>query len=252
MKPNNKKKEINFTKYKKRGDYHWQGISNNIFSSNIFLQARYQMVLDRIPKLTKNKKVIDVGCGDGVLSYLIKIKKKGKIFGIDPSPEAIKIARKKFDELKIKDCSFKIGSGYNLPFRSNSFDFAVAADVIEHVNKPEKMLKEIRRILKKKGKIILSSTVKLSEIPEDKMHVREYLEDELKAMVKEYYYRVKTNTSHPLFLKNIYQSSFNLRRYKPQILRYLLNIFVNIFQINPFTWEIGPKLTCQTIVGYKK
>ena len=140
------KKEINFDKYKKRGAYHWQGIGKNIFYSNAFLKARYQMVLNKIPLFKNKEKVIDIGCGDGALSYLIKTKKGGQISGIDPSPEAIKIVKNKFSKLNIKNYSFKTGSGYKLPFKSNSFDYAVLADVIEHVNQPKKILKEVKRV----------------------------------------------------------------------------------------------------------
>jgi len=74
-----------------------------------------------------------------------------------------------------------------LPFKSNSFDYAVLADVIEHVNQPEKILKEIKRVLKKKGIIVVSSVIKSSDIPEDKMHAKEYSVNELKNMLGKYF-----------------------------------------------------------------
>ena len=246
------KKEINFNKYKERGAYHWQGIGKNVFYSNAFLKARYQMVLNQIPLFKNKEKVIDIGCGDGALSYLIKTKKGGEISGIDPSPEAIKIAQSKFDKFNVKNCSFKTGSGYRLPYKDNSFDYAVLADVIEHVNQPEKILKETKRVLKKKGIIVASSVIKSSDIPEDKMHVKEYSANELKNMLEKYFDNVKIRKTHNLFLKKIYQFSLIIGKFKPQIFRYAINILTNVFAFNPFVLCSCPKLTCQTLIGVKK
>lgn len=244
-------KEIEFIKYKKRGDYHWQGLKKNIFSFNAFQQARYQIILNQLPKLNKDKKLIDIGCGDGALDYLIKIKKGGQIFGIDPSKEAILIAENKFKKLKIKKYKFKIGEGGNLSFTDNSFDHVICADVIEHIKNPQKTLKEIKRVLKSGGKVIVSSVIKLSKEPEDKMHIKEYTVKELKRMMDEYFNKGIILQTHCSFLKKIYQFSFKVGKYQPQPFRYLFNFLAIVFSLNIFNLNLGRYFTCQTAVYQK-
>jgi len=246
-----KLKEIKFNKYLERSDYHWQGIKKNIFTFNAFLQARYELILRQLPKLVKTDKVLDVGCGDGALSYLISKEKGGKIYGIDTSFEAIKIAKNKCRKLNQEFCQFQVASAYALPFPSNIFKFVICADVIEHVCRPEKILKEIKRVLEPKGRAIVSSVIKTSEKTQDKMHVREYTVEEMQNFMEKYFKKVSILQSHPLIFKKIYQFYLRIGRYKPQPGRYLINFLtILINDLNPFLTKIG-KLTCQLAVGYK-
>lgn len=245
------KLEIEFDKYKKRGDYHWRGITKNIFQFNAFLIARYQIILNLLEGIGKNSKILDLGCGDGVLSYLIKIKKGGKISGIDPSLEAIKIAQNKFSKLSIKNCSFKIGSGYNLPFKNNSFDYAVLADVIEHLQKPKKALKEAYRVLKPNGKIVISSVIKKPIGIQDKMHTKEYSPEELKSLSKKKFRVIQLKKSHSWIFQELYQFNFRIGKYRPQPFRYFFNIFTFLTGKNPFLFNIGNNFCNQTILAVK-
>lgn len=243
-------KEIKFTKYKKRGDYHWQGLKKNILIFNAFLEARYKMILAQLPNKMADEKIIDIGCGDGVLDYLIKKEKGGKIMGVDSAKEAIKMAKEKFKKYKYDDCKFQTGDGYHLMFQGNTFDYAICADVIEHVKDPKKILREIRRVLKPKGTVIISSVIKLNDKPEDQMHAKEYSTKELTSLMKEFFSKIINYQSHPQFLKNLYQFNFKVERYQPQPLRYLIN-FISIFLgFNLFSLRFG-KLTCQTLVAEK-
>ncbi len=246
------KKEIIFDKYKKRGGYHWQGIGNNIFYSNAFLKARYQLVLDYLPKLTKSQTVLDIGCGDGALSYLISKIKGGRIFGVDPSQEAVRIAKRKFKEAGLENFFFKKGSGYKLPFKNQSFNFVILADVIEHVLYPQKILKEAKRVLKKNGFLIVSSVIKQNSFPEDKMHIREYSVDELKKITSKFFKCVNIKTTHCQYLKKIYLLSIKMGRFRPQFFRYLINIICETCKINPFLWHSPFKNSCQSLFLEKK
>ena len=78
------KNEIEFLKYKKRGAYHWDQISYNLIKRNCFVKARYNYIIKLIKKHfnkidVTGKKIIDIGCGDGVLSYLLAKKTKKKL-----------------------------------------------------------------------------------------------------------------------------------------------------------------------------
>ncbi len=103
-------------------------------------------------KNIKGKKVLDLGCGTG--RHTLKIKKKGaKVWGIDLSQKMIEIAKK-----EIKDVDFRVGSVYKLPYKSNFFDVVMAGLVIHYFKDLDKAFREIRRVLKKNGLFIFSSS----------------------------------------------------------------------------------------------
>ena len=92
-----------FKKYKNRGAYHWEQIGSHLVKRNIFVLARYKNIITLAKKNMDlySKKLIDIGCGDGVLSYLFA-KEGVKVYGIDYSDLAIKYAKKKTKNLKVK------------------------------------------------------------------------------------------------------------------------------------------------------
>lgn len=96
-------------------------------------------------------KLLDVGCGVGIIKHFLK-GKPVEIYGIDKSNLALKRARRRgFITLTVDLDKEKI------PFKSNYFDIVTCLDVIEHVVDPVVLAKEIFRVLKKGGKLILSS-----------------------------------------------------------------------------------------------
>ncbi|HEY3360714.1 MAG TPA: class I SAM-dependent methyltransferase [Methanosarcina sp.] len=84
--------------------------------------------------------IIDIGCGEG---FVINNLDFPNTTGIDISRSAIKIAKK-----KNPDCNLCSGSIYNISFKEKSFDLVIATEVLEHLERPELALKEIRRITK--------------------------------------------------------------------------------------------------------
>lgn len=104
--------------------------------------------------LRGEKRGADLGCGSGWLS--VCLAKEGlKVIPIDISDASLKSAQFLFEKEKLKLKPLK-GSILDLPFPKNSFDFVVLCEVLEHVPRPGKALKEINRCLKKGGKFCLS------------------------------------------------------------------------------------------------
>lgn len=95
----------------------------------------------------KNNKILDVGCGTG--KNIEEFSKFGTCWGIDYSTEAIAFCKKR----GIKNAV--LGSIQKIPFPAKSFDFITALDVLEHVD-DSKALKEIYRVLKPKGILIVT------------------------------------------------------------------------------------------------
>ena len=103
--------------------------------------------------LRNNLNILDVGCGTGdSLILLSKFKFKLNLYGLDLSEKMIKRARKKLNGKAI----LKIGDVENLPFKANSFDYVLNTEAFHHFPNPDKAVKEIYRILKKEGKLILA------------------------------------------------------------------------------------------------
>jgi len=124
--------------------------------------------------ITKDSKVLEVGCGEGrSLKYILDITRN--IIGIDNDSKAIDDAKKNFDEIK-----FQVADGTDLPFEDNSFDFVICMTTPANFgDKKHKCYAEMKRVVRKDGQIILSV------FNEDAMEERLKLYKKVDAAVKE-------------------------------------------------------------------
>lgn len=104
-------------------------------------------------KFVEGKKVLDVACGQGYGSALLKRWGANQVIGVDVSEEALLIANQKF---ATNGVSFINHAAEKLPFEDEEFDVVVSYETIEHVDYPEKFLQEIKRVSKKNATIIVS------------------------------------------------------------------------------------------------
>jgi 23S rRNA (uracil1939-C5)-methyltransferase len=74
--------------------------------------------------LVRRRRVIDVGCGDGRMA-LGCAPYASEVVGVDPDPEAIRLARVKARELGATNTHFKIGVAQELPFADEHFDVVI-------------------------------------------------------------------------------------------------------------------------------
>jgi 2-polyprenyl-3-methyl-5-hydroxy-6-metoxy-1,4-benzoquinol methylase len=98
-------------------------------------------------KLTSDNKVLDVGCGTGLI--LESLGTKAKLYGIDSQQEALAICRSKGLKNVKKD------DAQNMKFKSNQFDLVTMFDVLEHTDE-KKTISEVNRILKKDGIVFIT------------------------------------------------------------------------------------------------
>lgn len=219
-------KDILFKKYKKRGpNYHWKQIGLHPVRRNAFVKARYDKFIILLKKRLasfKNTRILDIGCGDGVLTC--KLAEQGAFcLGLDSSFDAIKYAESISTKSKHK-IFFSHGSCYNIQFKTNCFDAVVCSDVIEHLSKPEILLNEIRRILKPEGIAIISTPIRFTHHPSDDCHVQEWFVEEFEALIKSSFSDFEVIKSHPLVWYELFL--------KHKIFRILINI-LSIIK-NPF------------------
>lgn len=128
---------------------------------NIYLKAfRY------VPK-NFDGPFLDIGCGRGEL--VIYLARRGKkAYGIDYSPEAIRLCREilRAEKKTTKTlANFKLASCTNLPFKDNTFQSVFLLDVVEHLTPGQLKLtlQEAKRVLKRQGVLIIHTNNKYFE-----------------------------------------------------------------------------------------
>ena len=125
-----------------------------------------------------------------------------------------------------------MSEGYTFDSSDSHFDFVILADVIEHLQHPDLMLAEIRRVTKPGGKVIITTPVRTNEHPEDKMHVHEFFPDELLTICAAYFGKpIDILYSHPVVWHELY--SYGKKRSR-SLIRVYCRIRDKIFGKNVF------------------
>lgn len=101
-------------------------------------------------------RVLDVGCGSGVVTRAIarRVSDRGLAVDLDPSPALLAVARELAREAGLADrIEFREGSVLRLPFPDGSFDVVVCATVLSHVPGGEAAVPELTRVLRAGGRL---------------------------------------------------------------------------------------------------
>ena len=106
-----------------------------------FVEDITRRVTDRRPR------ILDVGCGTG--ANLLMLSKYGDAEGVDLSEDAIAFCRERGLE------QVKLGAGEALPYDDGTFDLVTALDVVEHMDDDLAGLREMRRVLRPGGRVLL-------------------------------------------------------------------------------------------------
>jgi 2-polyprenyl-3-methyl-5-hydroxy-6-metoxy-1,4-benzoquinol methylase len=126
--------------------------------------------------ITDGQRVIDIGCGTGEFCRVLKtIRPHCEIWGSDFSKEAIKKAR------SYKDGIHYIETDLNEVQKLEAFDIVVSIEVLEHLDKPDKLIKAMWTVTKEGGVSILT-TPYLDHIPSDE-HVWEFNYEDIEALM---------------------------------------------------------------------
>jgi SAM-dependent methyltransferase len=104
-------------------------------------------------RYVEGKKTIDLGCGAGYGTHALA-RSATDILGVDLSEEAIAYDSWSYQAPNLR---YKVGDVTNLPYPDGSFEAAVSFEVIEHLERPESLVEEARRLLNEDGVFVVST-----------------------------------------------------------------------------------------------
>ena len=155
-------------------------------SENVIFQ-RHMIAYKEASKLISGT-VLEIGCGEGYgISELVNFSKK--YIGVDKFDTFISEEIKKNNDIVFH----KMEIPPLLNIEANSIDFVVTFQVIEHIQDDHYFLKEIFRVLKPGGKLLLTTPNKLMSLSRNPWHIREYTPFEMNDILSKYFAKTQVN-----------------------------------------------------------
>ena len=107
--------------------------------------------------LKPGMRVLDAGCGTGVVTRRIAVKvSPGEVHGVDMDPLFIQKAKKLAAEKEASNIKFSLGNADDLGFEDGFFDLSYSRLVLMHVQDPVKTVAELKRVTKSGGTVAIS------------------------------------------------------------------------------------------------
>lgn len=114
-----------------------------------FVKVMYQPLLQELEKEEEGK-LLDVGCGTGNILYRL-VNGKRELYGIDLSENMVEESKKRMG----RDAHIKVADAEHIPYADNTFDTLVCNASFHHYPHPEEVLREMKRVLKNGGKLLI-------------------------------------------------------------------------------------------------
>ena len=151
-------------------------------SENVIFQ-RHMIAYNQAAKLISGT-VLEIGCGEGYgMEELAKYSTR--YIGVDKFETNI--------PKSVKDNNDVVFHKMEIPplnnIEANSIDFVVTFQVIEHIEDDNYFLKEIYRVLKPGGKLLLTTPNKLMSLSRNPWHIREYDPTEMKNIIRKFFHQ---------------------------------------------------------------
>jgi ubiquinone/menaquinone biosynthesis C-methylase UbiE len=117
--------------------------------------------------------VLDVATGWGFVALAFAPLVRS-VIGLDLTPEMVELAKKLAHERGDPNVEFRVGDAEDLPFDAGSFDLVTCRAAFDHLGNPEKALREMKRVLAPRGRIVLYEFVAPAAL--DKAHTYHVIE----------------------------------------------------------------------------
>jgi len=152
-----------------------RGIALNINSHEDMKVARY----DFASIFSKNKLVLDLGCGSGYGTAILA-RKAWSVHGIDKSDKAIAFSKAHYDKGNVE---WFIEDFPLIQKEKEKYGLVVCHEVIEHIEDDHLLIKEIKRVMTKDGVCVLTTPVQSAK-PPAKWHFREYDRNQFRKLLE--------------------------------------------------------------------
>tara|TARA_B100000959_G_C14829725_1_gene561363 strand:+ start:234 stop:941 length:708 start_codon:yes stop_codon:yes gene_type:complete len=149
-----------------------EGVFNKVFDKYDLMNDFMSLGIHRIWKKdfvqminpSKNKKLIDVGCGTGDIAslYIKATDNKASILCVDPNKKMIEECKKKLN--KFKNITWQVGYAENLKVPNNSYDFYTISFGLRNTKNLNKSLAEAYRVLKTGGRFLCLEFSKIENL----------------------------------------------------------------------------------------
>jgi uncharacterized protein (TIRG00374 family) len=126
---------------------------NSDLCTQRYFQRRRTATIKTMLDARNSEIILDIGCGSGVQLRALGVESPKLMVGMDLNRSALLFAKGK----NIPNTEFLVADAERLPFKANTVDRIICAEIIEHLHEPEKMISESKRVLRDCGKIVIST-----------------------------------------------------------------------------------------------
>ena len=165
----------------------------NEYDTTLGKLKRHHKLLDLVVKesgIQKNERVLDIGCGTGLLSLKFLNTADCRITAIDSSPQMLRIFQEKIEKYHLAEkihCEQE--SAEEMDFKPGQFDIVAATVSLHHVKFKEPVIKNVYHYLEDGGRFVLGEidmdTTGRPDDPKRLSRILNYLTEELALAMKE-------------------------------------------------------------------